>query len=135
MGINVNILLEVKFISSKKGKGVIAKKNITKGTIVDIAHVILISNEDYDSLEKTILYNYIYEWDDPNNPDYNSAIALSGVGQFFNHSYGPNLRYIYDYKNKTIKYITLRDISKGEELTANYNGIVEDKSPVWFEVE
>ena len=26
------------------------------------------------------------------------------------------------------------DIKKGEELTINYNGLVHDKSPVWFEV-
>ncbi|MFX1259135.1 MAG: SET domain-containing protein-lysine N-methyltransferase [Promethearchaeota archaeon] len=131
---SINNLLEVKYISPKKGKGVLAKKNIKKGTIVEIAHILLISNEDYDLIQNSILYNYIYEWDDPNNPKYQNAIALS-ICQFFNHSYNPNVEYQYNYKNTTIKFIAIKDISKGEELTINYNGNVNDKSPVWFEVE
>ncbi len=126
--------LEVKLISPKKGNGVIAKKSFKKNLTVIIGHVILISNSDYDLIQNTILDNYIYEWNDPNNTDFRSAIPLS-ICQFFNHSYKPNLKYQYDYENTTMEYIAIRDIQKGEELTANYNGIVSDKSPVWFEVE
>ena len=35
-------LLHVKYISKQKGKGVFAKKDITKGTLVDNAHIVLI---------------------------------------------------------------------------------------------
>ena len=131
----MNNLIEVKFISSKKGKGVFAKGFIKKGTIIDIAHVILISDNDYELIEKTILYNYSFTWNDPNNnSEYKNAIPLS-VCQLINHSYNPNLVNEYDYEKKYITYKAIRDISRGEELTINYNGIVEDKSPVWFEVE
>lgn len=129
--------IEVKQIPppSKKGKGVFAKRDIKRNTIIEIAHVILIPNKEYDLLQNTILWNYIFEWDDPKyNGENQAAIALS-VCQFINHSYEPNLRYEYDYIKTTIKYITRRDIKKGEELTVNYNGVVNDKSPVWFEVE
>ena len=127
-------LLDAKYISPKKGKGVFAKKNIKEGFLVELAHVILIPNDEYDLIQDTILYHYIFEWDDPKNNGKNlNAIAMS-ICQFFNHSYNPNLKYIYDYENSTIEYIAIREISKGEELTVNYNGKVDDKTHVWFEV-
>ncbi|MFX0082818.1 MAG: SET domain-containing protein [Candidatus Hodarchaeota archaeon] len=132
---STNKLLEVKFISKKKGKGLFAKEFIPKGEIIDVAYIILISNKDWNSIKNTILSNYSFEWDDPKcKGEYDSAISLS-VSQFINHSYEPNVKYTYDYKNKCIKYITLRDISKGEEITVNYNGEPFNKTPVWFEVE
>ncbi|MFW9940839.1 MAG: SET domain-containing protein-lysine N-methyltransferase [Candidatus Thorarchaeota archaeon] len=128
-------LIKVKFISPKKGKGVIASNDIKKGTIIDVAHVVPIPNKDYKKISKTILYNYCYIWEDPkHNPEFKNAISLS-VSQFINHSYDPNVRYIYDYDNNCIEFEALRDISKGEEITVNYNGLVDDKSPVWFDIE
>lgn len=131
----MNKLIEVKYISSKKGKGIFARQLIEKGTVIDIANVVLIPNKEYKRIKRTVLYNYCYIWEDPKlKPEYKNAISLS-LSQFMNHSFEPNVKYVYDYKNKTIEYITLRDIPKGEELTVNYNGLVDDKSPVWFKVE
>lgn len=128
-------LLEVKFISTKIGKGVFAKKDIKKDTIIDIAYVIPIPNKDYKKIRKTILYNYCYIWDDPAyRPEFKNAITLS-VSQFINHSYDPNVKYLYDYEQKAIEYTALRDISEGEEITTNYNALVPCKDPVWFKVE
>lgn len=131
----MNDLIEVRFISPKKGKGVVAKKIIKKGTIIDKAHVIPIPNQDWKKIAKTVLYNYCYIWENPaHSPEYKNAISLS-ISQFINHSYEPNVKYIYDYENNCIEFKTLRDISKFEELVINYNGIISDKSPVWFEIE
>ena len=130
-------LLEVKKIPppAKKGKGVFAKKDIKSETLVIIAQVLLLSNQEYESIQDTKLWNYSFEWDDPTyNGENQAAMALS-VCQFINHSYKPNLRYEYDYDNLAIRYYAIRDISRGEELTVNYNGMVDDMSPVWFEVE
>jgi hypothetical protein len=127
--------IDVKFISKSKGKGAFAKKSISKGTIIDVANVVLITNNDYKKIKKTQLYNYCYIWEDPKHkPAFKNAITLS-VSQFINHSYTPNLRYLYDYKNKAIEYSAIEDISKGEELTMNYNGLVDDTSPLWFKVQ
>ncbi len=127
--------IDVKFISKSKGKGAFAKKSISKGTIIDVANVVLITNNDYKKIKKTQLYNYCYIWEDPKlKPAFKNAITLS-VSQFINHSYTPNLRYLYDYKNKAIEYSAIEDISKGEELTMNYNGLVDDTSPLWFKVQ
>ncbi len=126
--------IEVKYISRIKGRGAFAKKNIKKGTVIDVANVVLITNRDYKKIKKTQLYNYCYIWEDPNlKPAFKNAVTLS-VSQFINHSYAPNLRYLYDYKNKAIEYSAIQDIAKGEELTVNYNGLVDDTSPLWFKV-
>ena len=126
--------IEVKHISEKKGRGAFAKKEIKKGIIVDIAPIVLIPNNDYPKIKKTVLYDYCYIWEDPKHkPEFENAITLS-ISQFINHSYKPNLKYLYDYKEKAIEFISLKEIKKGEELTVNYNGLVHDKSPVWFNV-
>ena len=132
--ISLHEFIEVKFISETKGKGAFARKDIEKDTVIDIANVVLITNKDYRRIKKTQLYNYCYIWEDPKHkPAFKNAITLS-ISQFINHSYVPNLQYLYDYKNKAIEYITIQDIKKGEEFTVNYNGLVEDLSPLWFKI-
>ena len=127
--------IEVKPISEKKGKGAFARKPIKKETIIDVAYVVPIPNKEYKKINRTILYNYCYIWEDPAHmPAFKNAITLS-ISQFINHSYEPNVKYLYDYKNKAIEFSAIRDISEGEELTVNYNGLVDDQSPMWFEVE
>jgi len=131
----MNDLIEVKFISPKKGKGVFAKKDIKEGKIIDVAHVIPLSNNDYKKISKTVLYNYCYIWGDPKHKsEFTNAISLS-VSQFINHSYDPNVKYIYDFDNNCIEFEALHDILEGEEIVVNYNGFIDDKSPVWFEIE
>ena len=131
----MNNLIEVKYISSKKGKGLFAKQQIKKGKIIDVAHVVLIPNNDYELIDKTVVSNYCYLWENPKyKSKYKMALAMS-ICQFMNHSYNPNVRYEYHYRNDSIKYIAIRNISKGDELTMNYNGAVDDKSPVWFEID
>ncbi len=131
----MNDLLEVRYISKKKGRGVFAKKDIEKDTILDIAHVVPIPNKDYKKIRKTILYNYCYIWEDPKHiPEFKNAITLS-ISQFINHSFQPNVKYLYDYEHKALEFTAIRDIAKDEEILVNYNGLVDDQNPVWFEVE
>ena len=130
----MNEYIEIEYISNVKGKGAFAKRDIKKRTIIDQAHVIPIPNKDYNKIKKTVLYDYCYIWEDPKHrPEFENAITLS-ISQFLNHSYKPNVRYLYDYKRKVIEFSAIRDIKKGEELTVNYNGLIHDKSPVWFDV-
>lgn len=132
--ISLHEFIEVKFISETKGRGAFAKKDIKKDTVIDIANVVLIPNKEYRRIKKTQLYNYCYIWEDPKHkPAFKNAITLS-VSQFINHSYTPNLKYLYDYEAKAIEYVAIQEIKKGEELTVNYNGLVEDLSPLWFKI-
>jgi SET domain-containing protein len=126
--------IEVRFISKQKGRGAFAKKSIKKGKVIDIAHVILLPNSDYEQIQDTILYEYCYVWADPNHmPEFENAITMS-ISQFINHSFSPNVKYLYDYDEKAIEFMAIKDIRKGEEITMNYNGLVGDKTPVWFDV-
>lgn len=80
--------------SNIHGNGVIAKKNILKHNIIGIAMVF-----------SFIIIPYITE----------------DLGQWINHSYGPNA-YIYYYMPKNVYYlIANRNIQKGEEITMDYN--------------
>jgi len=130
----MNNSIEVRFINNTKGRGVFAKKPFKKGTIIDESHVILLTQEEFDMISSCKLYNYSFEWKNPDDKENICAIAMSFC-QFINHSYTPNIMYEYDYENETIIYTVIEDIRQGEEITVNYNGDVEDKSPVWFEVE
>jgi len=117
-------------INGTKGKGVIANNPIKKGTIIDEGHVILIREEEYDEhIKNTIVDDYVFEWEGDK-----VAICMSPC-EFCNHSYNPNALYEHKYDDQTIIFRALKDIKKGEEITVNYNGKVEDKSPVWFDVE
>jgi len=131
----MNDLLKVKFISSIKGRGVFAKKDILKGRIIDVAHVVLIPNNEYKQIDKTLLSNYCFEWKNPKYKSENKMALAMTICQFMNHSYNPNVKYEYNYKNDTIKFKTIRKILEEEELTVNYGGWATSKDPVWFEVE
>ena len=126
-------MLEVKFVSPKKGNGVFTTKNIRRGSIFDIAHFILISNDEYDIIKDTTIGNYLFSWDE-NKSQYQTAIPFT-ICQFINHSFNPNAKYSYKFTDNTIEFSAIKDILKDEEITLNYNGVVEDKTPVWFEVE
>lgn len=38
------------------------------------------------------------------------------------------------FADRELDLIAYRDIEVGEEITANYNGSPDDKSPIWFDV-
>ncbi|MFX1392219.1 MAG: SET domain-containing protein-lysine N-methyltransferase [Promethearchaeota archaeon] len=126
---------EVKYVSPKKDRGLVSKDFIKKGTILENAPVILLSNKDHNLIKDTILNNYIFEWDKPDDEsEYKNAIVMSPC-EFLNHSYDPNISYEKNFKERTIKFIAIKDIQPGEELTINYNGKLNDLNPVWFDLE
>ncbi|MEH2075188.1 MAG: SET domain-containing protein [Nostoc sp.] len=111
-----------------KGRGVFAQKHFLKGEIVERSPVVVIPAEQVEFLDKTILGNYYYDWEDKA-----AAIAL-GLASLFNHSYEPNTYYVKKFAEGEVELIAYRDIEAGEEITANYNGSPNDKSPIWFDV-
>ncbi|MFX1570238.1 MAG: SET domain-containing protein-lysine N-methyltransferase [Promethearchaeota archaeon] len=131
----MNPFLKVKFISLKKGRGLFAKEDIRKGKIIDVAHVVLIPNNDYKLIDKTLLSNYCFEWKNPKYKSENKTALAMSICQFMNHSYSPNVTYEYNYRNDTIKFKTIKHVNKNEELTINYGGKATSKDPVWFNIE
>jgi SET domain-containing protein len=125
--------LEIVKIDASKGRGVVARKRIKAGTVLDVAQVLLITPLEWTNIKQTRLYDYTFEWSgDGDNITY--ALALSAA-EFINHSYQPNARYDMDHQKRTITFSTIKDIADGEEVTVNYNGDEDRKDPLWFDVK
>lgn len=97
-----------------RGRGVFAKKEIKKGTIVGdyTGKLITLGKIDFDK-EKKNLYLMNYKNKIGVYPD----LRKNGV-HLLNHSCSPNC-FIYRYKDRTLVF-TLRHIKSGEELTIHY---------------
>ena len=102
--------------SSNRGRGVFTTEKIEKGTIIEIAPVIVLNPEERAHVEKTLLYDYIFEW----GTDHQSAAVALGYVSIYNHIADPNCAYQMDFEEQAISIITLRDIQAGEELFINY---------------
>jgi SET domain-containing protein len=107
-----------------KGRGVVARRPIKKGVIVEAGPVIRMKDED--ALDRsTVLSHYPFDWDEP---PYTQAFPLGWAG-LLNHSDTPNCKIESDMEGQVLCVETLRDIKKGEELVWNY-GI-----DPWFKVK
>lgn len=113
------------------GLGVFAEEDIEKGSTIEIVPLLLMSMKEFDLIKQTKLYFYFFEY--TNN---HFAIAL-GYGSLYNHSYTPNARYLYNFKNKQLIIKSIKNIKKGEEIFFNYNFYPDDKTPLgdWFPKE
>jgi uncharacterized protein len=112
------------------GRGVFTSEDIEKGTIIEVSPVIVLSKEERGLVDKTVLHDYIFEWEAAKA----QACMAMGYVPVYNHAYRSNCEYEMDFEELTITVRTVRDIAKGEELFINYNGDWDDVRPVWFDV-
>lgn len=115
---------------SGKGRGMFCLESIPKDEIIEIAPVIVMSSSDRVHLDKTLLHDYIFEWQ-PKGQQF-CCMAL-GYIPIYNHSYMANCEYFMDYEAQTIMIKSVKPIEAGEELTINYNGDWNDEKKVWFD--
>lgn len=99
--------------------------------MIEICPVIVLPEADLPIIHRTKLHDYYFLWGDDQQQ---CAIAL-GYGSLYNHAYEPNARYLLDYEHDTIDFYCIKKIEAGEEITVNYNGEPEVKTPVWFDGE
>jgi SET domain-containing protein len=116
--------------AKNKGRSIFTKQKIAANALIEESPVIVMSAEDRQLLDKTLLHDYIFEWGE--NKD-KCCMAL-GFIPIYNHSYTSNCEYFMDFEKEIIQIKTVREIEKGEELTINYNGDWNDDKKVWFEV-
>ena len=112
----MNIPIRVGISPTLHIRGLVADENIRKGQVLERCPVILVHVRQQEALEKTVFDRYIYQWN-----AHNVAVVL-GYGSLYNHSYAPNVRYGFNYKDQTAIFTALRNISAGEELFINYVG-------------
>ena len=115
--------------TANMGRGIFTAKNLSEGTIIEIAPVLVITKEDRLLLDKTLLHDYIFEWGDDNDQ---CCMAL-GYVSLYNHSYTSNCGYEMEFDNQLIRIKTIRFVKAGEELFINYNGDWNDGKLLWFD--
>lgn len=116
-----------------QGRGVFAGQDIAAGDVIEICPVIVMKPEDRDLLDKTVLYDYYFLWDDPEAQNDTPLYAICmGFGSFYNHWCPSNADYSMDFDNLTIDMVAVRDIKEGEEITINYNGDPDNAEKTWF---
>ncbi len=127
MPIHPSDLIEVKRTRTK-GRGVFARHFIARGTVIERVPVLVIPEDEiYEAPGNCLLLNYVFEWG-------KGTLGLAlGFGSLYNHSYEPNARYD-DEGQQTKVFTALKDIQPGEEITINYNGHEDDRTPVSFTV-
>ncbi|MGI8315218.1 SET domain-containing protein [Halobacillus mangrovi] len=108
-------------------RGVFATKTIKKDELIHEAPVIPYPNEEHEHIEKTMLADYMFEYGE------NHTALLLGYGMMFNHSYKPNADYRINFDNHTFEFFAHKDIKQDEEIFINYNGEVENDTPLWFD--
>lgn len=126
MFINKNLVVAQ---AASKGRGVFAAKKIKAQTIIETSPVLVFSKAETEHIEKTLLYNYVFEWGS------NLKKRALGLGyiSMYNHSYNANCIYEMDFVDNTISIIAIKDIGAGEEVCINYNATPDDTKPVWFD--
>lgn len=108
-----------------KGRGVFALRNIAKGSVVEVAPVIVVAHEDVP--EGSPPDGYLLDWE-PNVEGQEHCMPL-GYIMLYNHSSKPTLYLENDHEEMTITSFAIRDIKAGEELTWDYN------CEIWFDEE
>ncbi len=115
-----------------KGLGLFATKDFKIGEIVESCPIILLNSEERKYAEKTILDFYMYPWRSTRT----GSIVL-GYGSIINHSFTPNCDWKQNFRAMRMNYKVIQPIKIGEEITVNYNGEPDDKTPIpeeWFNV-
>ncbi|MBX2871945.1 MAG: SET domain-containing protein [Saprospiraceae bacterium] len=110
------------------GRGVFTSSPIPKGSIIEIAPVLVIPGVQRKTLDKTIIHDYYFIW---GAKDQQVALIL-GNGSIYNHSFDPNAEYQPDFDGQTMSFFALENIEAGIEITVNYNGNPDGKGKFWF---
>ena len=108
------------------GRGVFTAQPIPVGTPIELAPVILLSAADRRAIHATRLHDYYFQWAGDR-----AAIAL-GYGSLYNHRADANAEFSLDYDFEQIRFVALRDIAAGEEITTDYR-TGDPTMQLWFE--
>lgn len=98
------------------GWGVFAKEDIMEGEVFEECPILTLP---IDKGEITsLLIDYRFNW--PQGNDFEEQVMALGYGSLYNHSDNANSFWISDLENRTFKFISNREIKKGEEIFVWY---------------
>jgi len=100
--------------TTEKGRGVFTTEEIEADQIIEICPVIVIPQNELTHLDKTLLYNYYFKWNEKEG-----AIAL-GYGSIYNHSDTPNATFEVQVANQSIIFKSIKTIKSNTEVLVDY---------------
>jgi hypothetical protein len=125
--------LRVSHTGTAKGRGAYATRDHATGETVEECPVILFSGT-YASVPDEVR-KLLFNWGVLANTQKMHCLAL-GYGSMYNHDNPANMRYEADPTLGVLRFIAIRPIGAGEELTINYNAVGgghESAVDTWFE--
>lgn len=123
----------IKDTETLKGRGVFAARAYATGEVVEACPVIVL-HTSFSSLPEEVKTR-VFNWEVLAQVPNTQAFAL-GYGSMYNHDNPANMRYEADRECSVLRFISVRSINAGEELTVNYNargGGTEWHDDNWFE--
>jgi hypothetical protein len=123
----------VKDTGTPKGRGVFALRAFGAGEVVEACPAVPLRTP-YEALPDD-LKKIVFYWDGPVGKTATQALVL-GYGSLYNHDNPANMRYEVDRPALLLRFIAIRGIDAGEELTVNYNadgGAAVSDDDWWFE--
>ena len=110
------------------GTGVFARRAFDPGEVVETCPVIVCPMGEEALLEQTSLRGLYFHWGD----DEAVAVAL-GYGSLYNHAWSSNARYETDVAAGVVRFLCVRPIAPGDEVTINYTGDPDGTGDLWFD--
>ena len=110
----------VRDTGDERGRGVFATRTHAAGELVETAAVFVFSLRSAWLPE--LIKRCIYSWEVLAGVPGTRALAL-GYGSLYNHANPANMRYEADADRQVLRFIAVRQIDDGEELTINYNAV------------
>lgn len=122
----------IRHTGTPTGRGAYAGRAFAAGELVESCPVVL-----FDGHFRTVpdqVRKLLFNWGHLTRSDAMHCLAL-GYGSMYNHANPANMSYEADAPGGTLRFLALRAIAPGEELTVNYNaagGGPESAEDTWF---
>lgn len=110
-------------------RGIFAKMDIKKDTIIETCPIITISADDTAEINEISLISYMYYFGEKKE----KALIALGFGSIYNHHPKNNAVYNIKPKENVIEFVAAKDIRKDEEICVNYAPDDNKNTPLWFE--
>ncbi len=124
----------VKDTGTPRGRGVFALRAFQPGEVVEACPVVVLALA-FDALPDQ-LKKLVFDWGVLAGVPGTLAVA-HGYGSMYNHNNPANMRYEAVPSEALLRFVAVRPIDAGEELTINYNaygGVPEwNEDENWFE--
>ena len=101
------------------GWGVFAKEDIIEGEVFEECPILTLPIEKGEITSLLIDYRFNY----PQGNEWQEQVLALGYGSLYNHSENANAYWVSDLENRTFKFISNREIKKGEEIFVWYGDV------------